>query len=894
MVQCDAAFKSSSSYGAGDTKKTAHNATNTATLAPRVSRNIANIGRATPHRFPMQAANVSPALAILNEADKSIITPHIARYNHLGPTFSTDPETKRWQQTSPGLREWTTLPDIVNTLFAINREQPHIELVCDHYLFGTLTPSNAILDQLETLCADYPNRQLTITVHNRLYEAPQQYSFNRPNDIPHFWGTEQGNTLLDKVCRANPFYQELLSAAETAHKNAPDATQGEWLATICETLSQSNSATIDIPSSQRTAIFSYLDQAQTAIIDTVKANEQLCEALTTVDLYQHPLQTIADQHPPKHSRDHCFYSIGGGALTSLLDFTRTLMDRGLLPLDCALLADNRSFEPIDEINQTGKRPSILNQLSINPERKKPIYLFNQSQRPDLLLHYKPAIIYLNVKVNSLPEILTPEFVSLMQEHDYCPCLVLPGKSYAEGQVPYTTIFRQINERYPALAEKLVVMGGFYAAPSILSGDRVDITIASKQLAPLITLAGALSATKLKPHELTTQCDFINLELIPDQASAIALMAGGANKNFLTYRSAHQLTGKFLSQPTLDEGALVTLDMQLEREKQLNSEISEEITARHVRAAHLLGSDNKPITTLHFKSPHGLKEDFRNCLPPSIKGLINVKQRLDRLNWPDNPNARDSAKQLIESIRADKEKCLGTRNSRDGIIDAVIAHLFKTQSQDTHYAHFYHEFYPAQWKGRHGQEGRHGIGPLIDFANEHQLVLPKEVYEAWDLYNPEDPIEPPRHPAFAFPLSIHLSQFTHSISPSRNQVRYNPTLGLPQPWLSHLGRLAQAPMNHTETIGQLNETLLDYPITWSRYEEITTRLEQITELSTKIESKLGIERKDHGDNVFKQTLDTQVTDLKQDLLRFVQAQTLEDALSALRHCAQGLYKLNSVL
>lgn len=894
MVQCNAAFKPSSTLNTGDTKTSAHKATNTATLAPRVSRNIANIGRTTPNRFPMQAANVSPTLAILNEADKTIITPNIARYTHLGPTFSTDPETKRWQQTSPGLREWTTLPDIINTLFAINRDQPHIELVCDHYLFGTLTPSNAVLDQIETLCADYPNRQVTITVHNRLYETPQQFSFNRPNDQPNFWATEQGNTLLGQVCRTHPFYQELLSAAETAHKSAPHATQGEWLKATLETLSQNNSATIDIPPSQRTAIFSYLDQAQTAIVDTVQANEQLCEALTTVDLYQHPLQAIAQQHPPNHSGDHCFYSIGGGALTSLLDFTRTLMDRGLLPLDCALLADNRSFEPIDEINQTGKRPSILNQLPINPERKKPIYLFNQSQRPDLLLHYKPGVIYLNVKVNSLPEILTPEFVSLMQEHDYCPCLVLPGKSYAEGQVPYTTIYHQINERYPALAEKLVVMGGFYAAPSILSGDCVDITIACKQLEPLKTLARALSATKLPPNELISQCDFINLELIPDQASAIAIMAGGANKNFLTYRSAHQLTDKLLSQPVLDEGALVTLDMQLEREKQQNSEISEEITARHVRAAHLLGADNKPISTLHFKSPHGLKEDFRNCLPPSIKGLMSVKQRLELLNWPNNPHARDSAKRLIESIRADKEKCLGTRNSRDGIIDAVITHLFKTQSEDTHYAHFYHEFYPAQWKGRHGQEGRHGIGPLIDFANEHELVLPQEVYEAWDLYNPEDPIEPPRHPAFAFPLSIHLSQFTHSISPNRNQVRYNSTLGLPQPWLSHVERVMHAPMSHTETIRQLNETLLDYPITWSRYEEITTRLQQITELSTEIELKLGAERKDSEENELKQTLNAEITTIKQALLTFAQAQTLETALSALRHCAQGLYKLNSIL
>ncbi|MDO8519516.1 MAG: hypothetical protein Q7T11_05075, partial [Deltaproteobacteria bacterium] len=660
--------------------------------------------------------------------------PYTNRFADLGDRYEwglISEDEEDWKRKQEGIHTWGDLKSFMELALGTDARFP-LELEIDQYNFPTLQPTPEFLSEVQSLFSTHKKR-IDLIIHGDPMDPPTVYWFDETGI--HCSLVEKDEKASQAIATSliefglDSDQRKLWSALQEAHRKHPQASLGDFLDAA---LSECPGL---IPSDRRSEIFSRLEELKTAFLVAAKSKYSKVFKEPGVKAWN-PIDRMLREHPANRSSQNCWYSIGAGQMVSVMEFTRTLIDRGALPLDFRLLADDRvtdnSFATVWEPNVLKTKKAFLADQKVNPDRRKQIYVLNERQRHEALLTYQPEVIFLNLKGGILPKVLDEALLKILGAMPNKPVLATPAKSYTDdGGIVYLEAYAKLAAQDPELARLFTILGGFFAAPQILKNEKVYLTLAAEsEEGPRRVLRG-LSPAPFDPKTNRANWDHAEVKIIASKELAAALNAGGANKNFLTYRSARILTRDILAFEGPIEGtALGRFEEQLQGEKERNVEIGEEITARI--AAHF------GIETDAFDSPDGLVKDFWKCLPDDVKGVIEIKRRLEEVIA-----GRDLSglARLIEEIRLGLGG--GTRNARDGYIDEIILHSFIRFRENgtlligSDFEKFYTRYYPKKWTGkRKAQEGRNGIGPLVQFAKRNRITLPAEVYEAFSFYQPK--------------------------------------------------------------------------------------------------------------------------------------------------------------
>lgn len=353
-----------------------------------------------------------------------------------------------------------------------------------------------------------------------------------------------------------------------------------------------------------------------------------------------------------------------------------------------------------------------------------------------------------------------------------------------------------------LAGCFIVIAGFFAAPEILGfrksnepKDSVDITLTGPSIDSVLLMALGMSTAQGDEFN-RFDSPWARLKIIANKVLPAFVNAAGANKNFLTKISAEELLDDLFQFPaSLDETSIRGFNKKIEEHVRENVIISEEITSS-ILFTYGIYSDE-------YWSPRGVVEDFRNCLPANIEQMLLIKDTAKKilnaddeaLSWessdkmtalfgdiwarlkfaetdkaiaseriknyfsqfdalevsgrPLSSNDRTHRKraaftaELVELIR--QKLGGGTRNSRDGQIDALIRSLYEgladrivaqafaqmasTVATGNEYERFYFALAPKNWT----QEGRNGYATVVEYLLEKNLPIPEKLWRAYCRY-----------------------------------------------------------------------------------------------------------------------------------------------------------------
>jgi len=663
-------------------------------------------------------------------------------FDHLNPTGAYEQASghalSQYQQTCQGIAHWQDCTAFAlkqaQGLSSIDSKSPqHLVFILQQYSLDVvldqieLKASPLIVSPINILQQGLLKHQLCFfLVHDASQLTPRliqvdhiECSQVNTRLVSPFWQSACAQTFMQIFAEKFDVYQPLFEALTANQSLTFESFIDSLVPAYCE------------HTSEHTSLWPTLQAANQAFLTQAQKHQWPEPWPSIIDLILNPLACGINQRL-KAPTQGGVYAIGAGQMIAILELTRHLMDRQYLPLSTPLLADNRTFGPVLELNQSGQRQALLNELWINPENRKPIAVYTAQLRSALLLRHQPKLIFLNVKTQALEAIFTDEFCQFLADLPYIPVLVMPSKAYTlSGETPYQALFKKLHTVKPALAHQLCVLGGFYAAPSILTGDLVHLTVSAKSIEAATTAAGYLCAKGPERQETTVQDGNLKLEILSGYKNTALLMAGGANKNFLTYFAARQLLK--IAFNLTDASPTQSLDqvkIAIEYYRQCNISNSLEL-AQQLTQLYLA----KPVT------PPGLSEDFIHCLPLSSQGIaaiVDQTYRAQRHILRAAKTERSSLAQtrldeLVDYIRRDPQRLLGTRNARDGFIDELIAYFYATWVHHkeriplTHdAAAFYHRFYPQQWTGDAAQEGRNAIIPVMVRAS----LLADVQHNAW--------------------------------------------------------------------------------------------------------------------------------------------------------------------
>lgn len=825
------------------------------------------------------------------------ILPGIFRYTNLGDHYNlVDAE---WNREKRGIHTWEDLKAFIDAVLLQSSDTHSIEIEIDQYNFPTLNPPPAFLEDVAR-DVSAKNRQLTLAVHGDPMEPPDLYHFSRQGlrlsrleptntEVEDFWQSLEGGADSYLLQLTDP-ERDLLGALREAHTQQAGDNLGGYLDRVIRILASRPREVVPVDPQKKTEIFGLIEKLRKSIVANAanQIEKDTSKEPPAAVLYWNPVDTFLRKHPPNRSPGNCWYSIGAGQMISIFELTRKLMDRGALPLDFRLIADNRvhggSYASVWEVNVRGTRRQLLGTADINNGHRRKIYVLNEHQRLEALLTYQPLAIYLNVKAGRLPRILDENLLRVLKAFNNAPAVVTPAKAYGnESPLLYLDLYSRLQEIDAHLAGRLVVMGGYFEAPWMLGNKKVDITLAAGKMEGLEIIARGLSPTLVEASTSRADWEFANVKLIPNRDLAAALMAGGANKNFLTYRSARRvLHAIFELPPDPSAGDKEPVERLLEAEKENNIRVGEEITARIV--------NSYGITTYHLWSPEGLVQDFRNCLPRDVEGLLVIKHRVDDILGKRN---LEGLVELLEDVRLKLGG--GTRNARDGYLDEILSYVYQRLSASGHlvdvsFAQYYATYYPEKWKGEGAQEGRNGIGPLVFFATRKGITLPPEVYEAWNEYHPEAPI------------SVIPGEQARPYDPGESPL--NPLWGLPTEWLNRLHKSAVA-INRTMStaimrgLGITNDLILsglqhmkkvldDLSDDNGTYVEVTRRLmsanEGIEFLIRLFENPISEDRRSEAVKAFRETVQYVIQTMEET------PASVTELLSRLREVNIRLYRV----
>src|SRR3990167_3240642 len=730
----------------------------------------------------------TPLRALLDKADKA--TANWVRYEKIGDDFKRveTPSGVKRQLHQEGIHTWNDLKRFAEIALE-NAEGRSVELVVEQYNFESLEPPHDMLWELaQRMTYQFPNQAFSLVVQGDPLDPATVYTIDKQDihssltetniQAMAFWEQNEITGALAAELQTTPTLFALYQAIQRVgrdHAHGQD-NLGVFLEAVFNehnTIAPGITRAQSIPLDRRTQVLSLLEdlKATLRITAQIAASEHTLEVPAGA-FYWDPVDTILRAHSANTSSGNARLSLGAGQMIATFELSRKLMDLGKLPLDYRLIATDL-YKPakalIWEINEKGTNEYALKQTPVNPMGRKKIYIYNSRQRDEVMRRFRPDAVLLNVPAGALMPALDDALIQTAR--GFHPVIATPAKAYAdrtgpamstprgpldeeeaysyEWLIPYLDMYFRLLGRDVTLANNLGVMAGFFEAPKILKGEEVNMTVAAPTFRPLGILARGMTMEPMDErhrqanwmidkldHGTVEKQRLLGLELIPSLEMAAFLMAGGANKNFLTYRSSRLIMrdilkpGRRLEDP--ERAAVYTV---LENEKRQNVEIGEEITAR---VANHYG-----MSTYHLKTPDGLVDDYRNCLPNSLEGLFIIRGTLaDVIRAQD----REGLRNLIRRIK-DKESlndsrrgpvAEGTRNARAGYIAEIISYAYQAWASRESPAYypagiapyanfeaFYADFYPREWV----QEGEKGIKGLLAFARAHAIVLPKMVYSA---------------------------------------------------------------------------------------------------------------------------------------------------------------------
>ncbi|MBK83414.1 MAG: hypothetical protein CMD81_06240 [Gammaproteobacteria bacterium] len=649
-----------------------------------------------------------------------------------------------FQTDRPSINTWSELVDLICKLCSTSEVQPQSTpgFYISQWSLDTLHPDEQHLQTLSMLIQQQKLQGIDLLLDNNLEIVPEiihihAHELSQDPNSQDFWLQPEAQAFTSTFLENNPEYALLLECIQ--HPNTQLDTA--LFNTVDEAFEKADFF-LDYTSETQSGLWWHIKSMLNAFVAEALSNDWQSSTSTQL-LLDNPIYQSCKKI--ESSTQGGAYSIGAGQMIATLDLTRQLLDQGLLPLSTPLIADNRAGEGILELQQMGKRKLILGDLWVNPEDRKPIAVQNATLRHDLIQKYNPAIIFLNVKAQALPQIFNDSFCEFLAQLDYTPILVMPSKSYTlAGHTPYQALFERLALFKQDLADQLTVLGGFYAAPSILTGDLIHMTAASPSEKAALSVSQMLSTEPCSPNGQTTKVDSTSLELQIGSNTAAMLMAGGANKNYLTYTAARKLLQyAFSLDHTQPQEWLSAIDKSIQEQRQHNVDYSQILTAQ------LLGLD---VHKLPEASP-GLVTDFVHCLPLTGRGicaLVEQSYRIQKhiLRTPPAQRAevaQQQVNQLIQYVRQDSQRLLGTRNARDGFIDELIAHFHSVWLKykrrlplaPVELALFYKTFYPDEWLGESAQEGRNGILPVIVKASllDQHGEWYQQLIQIWAQYYP---------------------------------------------------------------------------------------------------------------------------------------------------------------
>lgn len=691
-------------------------------------------------RPPQVRALVPPpdSPAVLDEAKLSAILARaqnldrVIRFSDVGDHFEwmiNDEGEGSWAVKEAGMHTWGDLKNFIE--LALGQSKLPVDIEIDQYNFPSLQPTPEFLSEVQTLALQ-SGKRVNLSVRGDPMDPPTVYWFDQigihsslletDKDAIQYWQNYIGSFLVERD------QVHLMQALREVDKASPGVLLGDYLERVIESYNKRSSTPIEL--NRRTEIFERLEKLRTYISKQAQHFEIAKSHITPGVMAWNPVDTLLRQHPANTAPGNCWYSVGAGQMVSVFELTRKLIDQGTLPLDFRLLADNLpdggQYDSMWELNTLGTRRVFLGDQPVNPKGRKAIYVLNDKQRHEALLKYQPQVIFFNLKGGVIPYVLTDDFLKVLAALKEKPVLITPVKSYSKsGSIIYLDVYAKLAAVDPELARRFVIMGGFFAAPQILKGEKIFVTLAADGEEGLKIVARGLSPTAIDPETNRANWKAMDLKLIPSKELAAALNAGGANKNFLTYRSARLLMRQVLEAPKVTDEIMALLEQKLEAEKRGNIALGEEITAR-LAASYGISTDQ-------FESPDGLVQDFWYCLPKDTKQLFEIKSRLAEIIRDKNLKGLPA---LIEEIR--NKLGGGTRNARDGYIDEVLLYSFQAlqgaPGLEETFEDFYTHYYPKKWTGPNGaQEGRNGIGPVVAYAKAHNITLPLEVYESLNSY-----------------------------------------------------------------------------------------------------------------------------------------------------------------
>lgn len=687
-----------------------------------------------------------------------------------------------FEVTQEGIRSWDAfLQFLKQAIEHAPKAITTLEFQLEVWAMDALTPPNGFQASLGQILSTR-KLHINLLLANATHIVPQIWhwsakdaAFLKVTDVApdQFWHSEDATEFLKDSIDAQPLSAHLYRALQELSKNQARNQESQknqklqhsdWLEQL-KIISAYQNPEHDYPT---TRLWRLLQDINSEFLNAAIQSHTLtqCHKQSTSEqqntnqptlaaLAHNPLSALILSQESKPSLGGV-YSIGAGQMVSILDYTRQLIEDGLLPANTPLLADNRAFSAVVELQCTGQRRALLNHLWVNPKDRKPIAVHNEQLRLELIQLYQPSVIFLNVKAQALTSILSDNFCQSLAALPYTPVLVMPSKSYTNaGITPYEALHAKLQRYSLELAQNLTVLGGFYAAPSILTGDLVHLTIASESIAATHTVCTYLCPLSPPTLGTTVQHDSLKLELLEGTEAAAMLMSGGANKNFLTYYAARRILRQaFQADHRAPQDWLEGINQNITRFRQFNIRTSYDIAMKlvhHEIPVHQLNIATDDDPSGH-KTPAGLATDFIYCLPltgQGISSLVEQSYRLQKhlLRTPSDQRVTVAQQELhtfVEHVRKDPQRVYGTRNARDGLIDELLQYFFYAWQEHKQRipltldaAGFYQAFYPAQWKGSSAQEGRNGILPVIVrasvLADLQHTQWPQAVLDAWQDY-----------------------------------------------------------------------------------------------------------------------------------------------------------------
>jgi hypothetical protein len=481
------------------------------------------------------------------------------------------------------------------------------------------------------------------------------------------------------------------------------------------------------------------------------------------------------------------YSIGGGQTLTLMLLAIQAMDCGRLPLDTRLEGDNRSSRDgasghtinsavAEIVEQNQRRTHLGKDLSIAQKGQCLIHMRPDAHRLASLRAHMPKWLLFNVPTNALQRVFTPNMMQVLSSLPSAPIMVLSAKSFSEshGQVdvPATELYKTLAKTPNNLQNKLLVLGGYFAAPWLATGSPVHFVVAGKDPQAVDSFAN------LMPDDQAGAIKH-DRRYGKDELFGTAIM--GALKNQAVYAF-----GRRVVQATFDQLAKFpewTVDQHCSRLNAWAAPAADQAIAQAERAVEALTSRSAPHSTLqntlqdnlknnerdtahppsgkgigtrsdqetgamglksivNFSSAPGVRTDFERCMvrpvePPFVRFVSSLQEILR------HPAAEQGAalQALLAREVVDSGKGFGSRNSRDGVIDQALRIVYERQVVRSEcdlktFSAFRTAWTPSSWLAK-TTEGRNGMFPVLKHLSVTNREVPTLIQEAARLYGQVD-------------------------------------------------------------------------------------------------------------------------------------------------------------